>query len=80
MGKSENELLREAIYGACLALRAVGDDYPGSSCQTWCHAEAAKAWQAMGAWVNCPSTHCERSQECRSPSECSAASATLTKP
>ena len=22
------------------------------------------------AWKNCPSTHCERSQECRSPHEC----------
>lgn len=22
------------------------------------------------AWQNCPSTHCERSQECRSPHEC----------
>jgi hypothetical protein len=24
-------------------------------------------------WSRCPSTHCERAQECRSPSECSAA-------
>ena len=24
------------------------------------------------AWQRCPSTHCERSQECRSPNECSA--------
>lgn len=23
-------------------------------------------------WRNCPSTHCERAQECRSPHECSA--------
>lgn len=23
-------------------------------------------------WSRCPSTHCERSQECRSPNECSA--------
>lgn len=24
-------------------------------------------------WHRCPSTHCERTQECRSPHECSAA-------
>jgi hypothetical protein len=23
-------------------------------------------------WKRCPSTHCERAQECRSPSECAA--------
>lgn len=27
------------------------------------------------AWTQCPSTHCERSQECRSPNECSGTGA-----
>lgn len=26
----------------------------------------------LDRWKDCPSTHCERSGECRSPSECSA--------
>lgn len=31
----------------------------------------ADEWENRQPWANCPSTHCERSQECRSPSECS---------
>ena len=30
-------------------------------------------------WTRCPSTHCERSQECRSPHECSGNGAALVK-
>ena len=36
---------------------------------------AADQWekrQRANRWKNCPSTHCERSQECRSPHECCA--------
>lgn len=29
-------------------------------------------------WRICPSTHCERSQECRSPNECSGTGKNLT--
>lgn len=32
----------------------------------------ADEWQKRQPWARCPSTHCERSQECRSPNECSA--------
>ena len=38
-------------------------------------ADMQKLFDAMdeygGSWRHCPSTHCERSQECRSPHECS---------
>lgn len=27
--------------------------------------------QCLDRWKDCPSTHCERSHECRSPHECS---------
>lgn len=30
-------------------------------------------------WTRCPSTHCERSEECRSPHECSGTGAALVK-
>ena len=30
-------------------------------------------------WQRCPSTHCERSQECRSPHECSASGMKLAR-
>lgn len=26
----------------------------------------------VGRWAHCPSTHCERRQECASPSDCAA--------
>lgn len=32
---------------------------------------AYRADTAEQRWQRCPSTHCERSQECRSPSDCS---------
>lgn len=32
-----------ALDFACAALREVGDDYPGSSCQLWCHSKATEA-------------------------------------
>ena len=35
----------------------------------------ADQWQKRqdtGRWRNCPSTHCERREECCSPNECSA--------
>lgn len=32
--------LRERLLRACAYLRQVGDDYPGSSCQKWCHEKA----------------------------------------
>jgi hypothetical protein len=35
--------LEKALLSACRALRTVGDDYPGSSCHQWCHAEADAA-------------------------------------
>lgn len=37
-------------------------------------AYAADQWekrQRLDRWKNCPSTHCERRQECASPHECS---------
>jgi hypothetical protein len=37
------ERLERALTSACDALRTVGDDYPGSSCQQWCHAAANEA-------------------------------------
>lgn len=36
---------------------------------------AADQWEKRKdakRWSRCPSTHCERAQECRSPHECSA--------
>ncbi len=53
-------------------LLAVANDYPGSSCQKWCTERAAQAWAVLKPWQSCPSTHCERAQECRSVNECSA--------
>lgn len=38
-------------------------------------AHLADQWekrQRPDRWKDCPSTHCERSQECRSPHECCA--------
>ena len=32
--------MREALARSQSALREVGNDYPGSSCFTWCHARA----------------------------------------
>ena len=43
-------------------------------------AYAADQWekrQHANRWKECPSTHCERRQECASPNECSAAAAAL---
>jgi hypothetical protein len=33
--------LQDALRQAAMDLRTVGDDYPGSSCQAWCHERAA---------------------------------------
>jgi hypothetical protein len=35
--------LMDALEFATGALRKVGDDYPGSSCQKWCHEQAEEA-------------------------------------
>ncbi|WDA37826.1 hypothetical protein [Sphingobium sp. YC-XJ3] len=72
--------LRKALKEARDALLTVGNDYPGSSCQRWCTDKARDAWNALQPWKHCPSTHCERAQECRSVNECSAEGATLTTP
>jgi len=37
------ERLEIALALAVKSLREVGDDYPGSSCQTWCHQRADEA-------------------------------------
>lgn len=65
-----------ALYEARNDLLEVGNDYPGSSCQKWCTERAASAWSALKPWQHCPSTHCERTQECRSVNECSAEKST----
>lgn len=39
----QNTLLWQAVHILETALRAVGDDYPGSSCQKWCRDELKKA-------------------------------------
>lgn len=71
--------LAEAVAALLQArndLLEVGNDYPGSSCQQWCAERAANAWNALKPWRHCPSTHCERAQECRSVNECSAEKST----
>lgn len=77
--KAREAALVEALVAAKNDLLAVGNDYPGSSCQKWCAERALAAWNVLEPWKHCPSTHCERSQECRSPNECSATRAALTK-
>ena len=72
--------LRKALRDARDALLAVGNDYPGSSCQQWCTDKAREAWNALKPWTYCPSTHCERTHECRSINECSAERSTLATP
>ncbi len=45
-------------------------------------AKAREALQTIATtepWQRCPSTHCERSQECRSPSECSGTGRGIAK-
>ena len=45
-----------------------GEDYSSA-------AYAADQWEKRQdpcRWANCPSTHCERRQECASPNECCA--------
>ena len=76
--RQEVERLREALATAKNDLLTVGNDYPGSSCQKWCTERALAAWNVLEPWKHCPSTHCERSQECRAPNECSATRAALT--
>lgn len=39
---------QQGLTHAVEALRKVGDDYPGSSCQLWCHTAAQEA-EAMAA-------------------------------
>lgn len=39
--------MREALARSQSALREVGNDYPGSSCFTWCHARADEADAAL---------------------------------
>lgn len=39
--------MREALLRTQSALREVGNDYPGSSCFTWCHARADEADAAL---------------------------------
>lgn len=44
--RAETEQLgrvQAALKEATQALRTVGDDYPGSSCHEWCHAQADAA-------------------------------------
>ena len=72
--------LRKALRGARDALLTVGNDYPGSSCQQWCADKARETWNAINPWAHCPSTHCERAQECRSVNECSAERSALATP
>lgn len=67
----------EALRQARDDLLAVGNDYPGSSCQKWCTERAKAAWDTLRPWEHCPSTHCERTQECRSVNECSANKSTV---
>ena len=71
--------LVEALVRAKNDLLEVGNDYPGSSCQKWCTERAAAAWNVLTPWKHCPSTHCERAQECRSVNECSAEKRTLNR-
>jgi hypothetical protein len=71
----ENE--REALRQAVQDLLTVGNDYPGSSCQQWCTERARAAWSVLEPWRHCPSTHCERRQECSSVNECSASAAAI---
>jgi len=74
---------KAALVGALVHARndllEVGNDYPGSSCQKWCTERATAAWGAIKPWQSCPSTHCERSRECRSVNECSAEKRTLNR-
>ena len=77
--RAKVEKLREAIIQGRDDLLAVGNDYPGSSCQKWCADAATRLWGALEPWKNCPSTHCERSEECRSVNECSANRTTLAE-
>ena len=74
------EALREALRRARDYLLEVGNDYPGSSCQKWCAEKATEIWNTLKPWEHCPSTHCERAQQCRSPNECSANTAALKGP
>ena len=71
--------LVDALVRAKNDLLEVGNDYPGSSCQKWCTERAAAAWSVLKPWEHCPSTHCERAQECRSVNECSAEKRTLNR-
>jgi len=77
--QAENERLREALGNARTDLLEVGNDYPGSSCQKWCTERAAAAWNILKPWEHCPSTHCERAQECRSINDCAAEKRTLNR-
>ena len=38
--QAANAALEARVHKACIYLRQVGDDYPGSSCQMWCHERA----------------------------------------
>lgn len=41
---AECEALEAEVTRLRAALKKVGDDYPGSSCQKWCYLEARLPW------------------------------------
>lgn len=54
---------------------SVFNHYKAKGCDPSDAAHRADQWEKRqdGArWSRCPSTHCERRQECSSPNECSA--------
>lgn len=54
---------------------AVFNRHKSRGCDPSDAAFRADQWEKRrhpGRWANCPSTHCERRQECASPNECCA--------
>lgn len=45
--EQEIEKLRDALLRAAMALLEVGDDYPGTAVQKWCHKKAQAALEAL---------------------------------